>query len=227
MDDNFVPETGEEVDAEQQAKKPITPKVVIREIASWFAWIAGAVLLAVFISQALIVNARVISGSMENTIMTNDRVVGLRTAYWFSSPSRFDVVVFNNPTVDDNFNHPGVIRRMTVFVTNPLRRQHNRVIFPEPYVKRVIGLPGETVEIRGGYVYINGARLEGDVFARGPGSRMGDHPPVVVPEGHFFVLGDNRNNSSDSRNWGMLERGEIIGRINFGIRPGLNFYTMR
>ena len=247
MDDNFVPITTEVAEEAELAieetiqdqcpeiklkeKKPVTPIGVLFETLSWIGWIGGALLLALFINHAIIVNAQVISGSMENTITTNDRVLGLRTAYWFRQPRRFEVVVFNSPRTwadyyeNDRwfgYNHPGVVRSMARFVADIFRTTPER---PEPYVKRIIGLPGETVEIRSGYIYINGEPLEGDTFARGPGSRLGNFPPTIVPDGHFFVLGDNRNASSDSRNWGMLERGQILGKLYFGIHPSL--YTMR
>ncbi len=77
------------------------------------------------------------------------------------------------------------------------------------FVKRVIGLPGETVEIRSGEVFINGERLPNTFGARLDDSTM---PPLTVPDGAVFVLGDNRANSNDSRNWGMLAQEKIIGR---------------
>jgi len=206
----------------EKVKTKLTPVKVLLEILSWMAWIGGALLLALFINNAIIVNAVVISGSMENTISTNDRVFGLRTAYWFGSPSRFDVIVFNDPNFPDSAEPP-LLTRMTRFVTNIFRSSDRRIHSQDPFVKRIIGLPGETVQIIEGVVHINGVPLEGDNFYNGLISSAGlAAHPLVIPEGHFFVLGDNRSNSQDSRNWGVLCRNEIIGRIYFAIWPNFN-----
>lgn len=158
------------------------------------------ILIAVAIGLALnffvLVNAVIPSGSMEDTIMTGDRVFGSRLTYRFSDPQRYDIVIFRYP---DN--------EKTLFI------------------KRVIGLPGETVVIREGEVYIipadvvisdvsdeelmedplkyPGAFLTDDSFCPEPplgGEERGDGV-YRVPEGRYFMLGDNRNNSRDSRFW--------------------------
>ncbi len=102
--------------------------------------------------------------------MTGDRVLGLRVSYWFESPQRGDIVFFRNP--DDE---------------------------TEIFVKRVIGLPGETVEIKGGVTYIDGVAIDEPYLAE-PAREL-DFGPYVVPDGCYFMMGDNRNNSSDSRYW--------------------------
>ena len=131
-----------------------------------------AVLAAVFlIKRFVLINAEIPSGSMENTIMTGDRVFGNRLAYKFSDPKRFDIIIFKYP--DDE---------------------------SQLFIKRIIGLPGETVEIHDGNIYINGSDtpLE-DVDIKEP--MEGSFGPYTVPEGCYFVMGDNRNNSRDSRYW--------------------------
>ena len=134
------------------------------EIISWVEVIAVAVILALIIDGFIIINATVPSGSMEKTIMTGDRVLGTRFSYWFSDPKRGDIVVFKYP-VDE------ALGKNTKFI------------------KRVIGLPGETVEIKDGAVYINGKKLEEDYI----------NGTWVVE--NDLMLGDNRNNSSDARYW--------------------------
>ena len=99
------------------------------EIMSWVRCIVLAVLLAIFVSEFLIVNSRIPSGSMENTIMTGDKLIALRTFYWFEDPKRGDIVVFEYP--DDP---------------------------SELFIKRIIGEPGDKVEIIDGKVYINDSR---------------------------------------------------------------------
>ena len=155
-----------------------------KELFQWVLVILGAVILAFLIDTFVIVNAQIPSGSMENTIMTGDRVFGNRLAYKFSDPKRFDIIIFKYP--DDE---------------------------SQLFIKRIIGLPGETVEIHDGNIYINGSDtpLE-DVDIKEP--MEGSFGPYTVPEGCYFVMGDNRNNSRDSRYWEntFVSEDEILGK---------------
>ena len=163
-----------------------------KSIFSWVKVLLTAFILAVLLREFVIVNASVISGSMEETIMTGDRVICLRLSYLFGEPRRFDVIAFD-------FYGEG-----------------ERQI----YVKRIVGLPGERVEIIGGLVYIDDADHPlPDSFTKG--NPHGSYGPFLVPEGHFFVLGDNRNASYDSKNWPdpFLSRGDILGRAIFTYFP--------
>ena len=125
--------------------------------------------------------------------MTGDRLFGSRLSYAFSEPERGDVVIFHFP---DN----------------------EKIL----YIKRIIGLPGETVEIKDGGVYINNVLLEEKYLNV---TTMGEFGPYEVPEDHYFMLGDNRNNSADSRFWDntYLERSKIVGKavIRYFPNPGL------
>jgi len=164
------------------------PQGAKSEIISWIKTIALAFVFAYIITQHIVVNAWVPSGSMERSIMTGDRVVAFRLSYLLSTPERFDVVVFRFP--DD----PSKL-----------------------FVKRVIGLPGERIDIVDGRVYINNSDrpLDDGIFVT-----YGDfenYGPFNVPEGHYFMLGDNRINSEDSRRWytPFVERDQILGRVIF------------
>jgi len=128
----------------------------------------------------------VVSSSMENTIMTDSRVMGLRVAYLINEPDRFDIIIFQPP--DDAASIP--------------------------YVKRIIGLPNEKVEIITGKVYIDDSDVSlNDTFTKE--EMRGDFGPYYVPEDSYFVLGDNRNGSQDSRYWAytFVPRDNIIGKI--------------
>lgn len=111
------------------------------------------------------------SASMESTIMTGDIVISSSLNIGIENIERYDVLIFQPPTGKD-----------------------------EIYIKRVIGLPGETIEVKDGKVYADGIELD-DSFTNGPQNRNGDGV-WEVPEGHLFFMGDNRNNSQDSRFWG-------------------------
>lgn len=166
------------------------------ELISWMKTIILAVAIALFIDFVVIVNATVPTGSMKNTIMEGDRVVAFRFSYLLSDPQRGDVVIFDYPDAPEG---------ETIL-----------------YVKRVIGEPGDTVEVSGGKVYINGEPLEENYLL---GDMVGEFGPYEVPEGSYFMMGDNRNDSLDSRYWSnkYVEKDEILGRVIFKYykKPGL------
>lgn len=155
------------------------------EAISWLKTILLAAVLAAAVNSFLIVNAEVPTGSMENTIMTGDRILALRTSYWFSEPERGDVAVFRYP--DD---------------------PSGKTL----YVKRIIGVEGDTVELFDGVVYVNGQVLEENYL---PEETYGNFGPVTVPEDCCFMLGDNRNHSLDSRYWEntFVHEDEILGKV--------------
>ena len=170
---------------------------VKKEIVSWIFTIAFAFALAIFINKAVIVNATVPTGSMENTIMPKDRIIALRLSYVLGSPGRGDIAVFEYPDIAEGEK-------------------------PVLYVKRIIGLPGDTVEIKDGKVYINSSAeplSEGSYLKETP---SGDFGPYEVPEGSYFMMGDNRNNSLDSRFWNntFVKRDKILGKVIFRYFPG-------
>ncbi len=132
-------------------------------------YFAVTALLSVVFKAALMLSF-VPSGSMENTIRPGSFLVSTRFDVGAENLERYDVLIFTPPDCPD-----------------------------ETYVKRLIGLPGETVEVRDGKVYADGAELDGS-FGKGPQNRIGDGV-YNVPEGCYFFLGDNRNHSYDSRFW--------------------------
>ncbi len=160
-------------------------KSIAHEVLEWVAVIVISAVLAFLLSRFVIVNAKIPSASMEPTIMTGDRLIGNRLAYLNKDPQRQDIVIFLFP--DDE---------------------------KEYFIKRVIGLPGETVTIRSGKVYINDSAepLEEDAYLTT--TPLGDFGPYQVPEGAYFMLGDNRNNSMDSRFWNQpyVYRDKILGK---------------
>lgn len=151
-----------------------------KEVVSWVRMFVIVIAVVFVLTQFVIINVRVPSGSMENTIMTKDRLIGFRFSYWFDEPQRGDIILFSYP-VDEK----------------------------QTYIKRVIGLPGETVEIRDGKIYIDGSSepLEED-YLKEIWTWENDGYTFKVPEGCYFVLGDNRNDSEDGRFWAQIALNE-------------------
>ena len=162
-----------------------------KEALDFIKTIIIAVLVAFIIVKFIIVNAVIPTGSMKNTIMPNDRIIAFRLAYTFSEPKRGDIVVFKAPDEED-------------------------VLF----VKRIIGLPGETINIIDGKVYIdnNETPLDDSYILE---KMEGSFGPYTVPEGCYFMLGDNRNDSKDSRYWEnkFVEKDKILGKAIFKYYP--------
>ncbi|MGB3692235.1 MAG: signal peptidase I [Spirulinaceae cyanobacterium] len=147
--------------------------------------IALSAVLAVGI-RSFVAEARYIpSGSMLPTLEINDRLLIEKVSYNFRKPERGDIVVFNP--------------------TDTLKEQN----FHDAFIKRVIGLPGETIQVKNGRVVVNGKAIEEKYIEQEPAY---DYGPVKVPENQYLVLGDNRNNSYDSHAWGFVPRENIIGR---------------
>ena len=148
-------------------------KAVIKEIFSWIKVIVLAFVVALLLNKFVIVNANVPTGSMESTIQPDDRLIGFRLSYLFSEPQRGDIVIFEYPVSPD-----------------------------EIYIKRIIALPGETMEIKDAKVYINGSETPlSEPYLKEKWIVENDGLVLTIPEDHYFVMGDNRNNSLDGRYW--------------------------
>lgn len=143
--------------------------------------IVTALVLAFLIKTFVVGNFWIPSESMVPTIEVNDKVIVTNFSYWFEGPERGDVIVFRYP-LDTK----------------------------KDYIKRCIGLPGETIEFRDSKLYVDGQMVEEPYLPEG--LVFEDYGPIEVPEGQYFMCGDNRNHSSDSRVWGFVEKRFIIGK---------------
>lgn len=178
---------------EQKKEKTFDFKKEIRE---WFFILLTAAGIALFLNTFIIANSRVPSNSMETTIMTGDRIIGSRLAYITGDPQRGDIVIFNH-----KIDTSGKETRL---------------------VKRVIGLPGETVEISGGRIYINGSPEPLDEPYLHEEMRWKDDR-FEVPEGCYLMMGDNRNYSRDARVWDdpYVPKKKIIAKVLFRYFPSI------
>lgn len=171
---------------EQRQGRRSKQKLAAREAISWAAWLMAAVVLAIIVRMFFFTLAVVDGSSMETTLKDGE-VMGVSVAHYkFSQPKRGDVVVCHFPGDGDY------------------------------YVKRVIGLPGDTVFVQQRILYVNGQQvlepyLHEEMFS--------DFDPVLVPQDSYFVMGDNRNYSRDSRSVGPIAKEDMVGRALFVIWP--------
>ena len=166
-------------------------KEMIKEIFSYVKIFSVAIIIAFIVNKCVIVNAETPTGSMENTIQVGDRYIGLRLAYVFEEPQRQDIIIFPFP---DNEK--------------------------KTYIKRVIGIPGDVVEIRNDQVYVNGELLD-EPYLKEP-MNLKQNMTFVVPEDSYFVMGDNRNTSIDARYWTntYVKSDKIIAKALFKYYDG-------
>lgn len=175
-------------------------KSILKELMGWIVYIIIIVALAWVIITFVGQRTQVSGHSMETTLSHGDQLIVDKISYRFRDPDRYDIVVF------------------------PYQYEENTY-----YIKRIIGLPGETVQIVDGYVYIDGQQLDehyGNEVMLDPGIA---EEPVTLGNDEYFVLGDNRNNSQDSRaaNVGVIHRKDLLGRAWIRIWPLSEFGVIK
>jgi signal peptidase I len=169
------------------AEKPKAHKSVIRQYAEAFVI---AILLALVIRTVVVQAFKIPSGSMLPTLQIGDHILVNKFLYWFTDVQRGDIIVFRFPQDEGR-----------------------------DFIKRVVALPGETVEIRGKEVFVDRKPLR-EPYATHLDRAVQDNPhsprdnfgPVVVPPGQYFMMGDNRDYSMDSRFWGFLDAKKVRGK---------------
>ncbi len=171
---------------ETQIDPALETKKAVREILSWVAVFAAAIIVAALIQFFVLEPLRVDGQSMSETLVHNEFILVSKADYWREEPQRLDVVICRYPGREDT------------------------------YVKRVVGIPGDTVEVREDVVLVNGTALSEDYIAYPADYHFG---PITLSEDEYFVLGDNRIHSTDSHVIGPLKRDAILGRVRLVIYP--------
>jgi signal peptidase I len=182
----------EEVQSEKDARFPDEERVSLARAfggRSLLREILETILLTAIlfvVINTLTGRSQVNGSSMEPTLHDGQYLIITKIAYWFHSPGRGDIVVLHPPTS-----------------------------VGEDYIKRIIGLPGEQIQVRDGQVWVNGAALDEPYVASAPGYSGS----WTLGDDEYLVLGDNRNNSSDSHSWGPIQEGSIVGKAWFSYWP--------
>ena len=194
------------IEPDELSQPELTPPqpLLLRLWAKWGENITILLLalgLAFFLRTFVAEPRYIPSESMLPTLEVGDRLIVEKLSYYTHPPQRGDVIVFAPPP----------------------QLQEQGFEADQAFIKRVIGLPGDTVEVKGGQVFINHQLLTESYIAAAPNYPMS---PMVVPSSQLFVMGDNRNNSNDSHIWGFLPEANIIGRACFRFWPVERFGGM-
>ncbi len=168
-----------------------------RWIVEWALVLVVALIVALLARTYVVQTFYIPSGSMEPTLKVGDRIIVDKLSYHLHAVHRGDIVVFRRPPAEN---------------CDPGQPQIADL------VKRVVGLPGETISARGGQVYING-RVLPEPWLPKEYAYTAPFGPLKIPAGDYFMMGDHRNDSCDSRDWGPLPRSYIVGRVVMRIWP--------
>ena len=204
----------QEIQTKQKKKgKEKVKRTVGQEILSWVLTLLVALVAALLIRSVIFEPVRVDGHSMDDTLNDGEIMFVTKFDYsstWLCFPWQSDEAKEKAPriTIGGNPNRFDV-----VICRYPGRGDTN-------FVKRVIGLPGDTLELRDGYLFVNGEAYEepyiNDAYRVG---YLNDFGPITVPEGQYFVMGDHRNNSNDSRSQGPIDRNMIVGHVRSVLFP--------
>ena len=181
--------------------------------------IGAALLLAFLVQQFLVKPFKIPSGSMENTLRCGDRVLVDRVSFRFGDPERGDVVVFNPPAGIGEGGQPDPSVVADESDAARIAADGTRTVTEADtnYIKRIIGLPGDKVEVRDHHAYVDGKRLDEPYLrpienAGGIDDGRADWGPKTVPKGTYLMLGDHRDNSADGRVFGFVPEDFIVGK---------------
>ncbi len=188
----------------------------LKEIRSWVIIIALALLFSTLINSQLFAMATVKEYSMEDTLYENHLLVVNRLSYKRKSPKRGDIIIFYKQREIGSFAKEFIRSFRNIISLSKLKEDSSES--RDRLVKRVIAVPGDVIDIRDGCVYLNEEYLD-EPYTKGITEQQGYLLPITVGEGQLFVIGDNREESMDSRDFGPIEISHVEGKASFRIFP--------
>lgn len=189
---------------------------VIKEIRGLILTILGSIVIVTVVNTEVLASAKVQQESMENTLYSDDKLIVDKVSYKFSTPKRGDIIIFF-----DNEEKGNLFEESYEYLKEIASISHNTDTRTR-LVKRVIGVPGDEIDIKDGYVYLNGNMLE-EAYTKGDTYIGNLHFPIKVEEDTLFVLGDNREISRDSRDFGLININQVEGKAVFRLSPVSRF----
>lgn len=202
------------MDNERNKNRVMKRKTLKRELKEWINALGIAFVITLFINSYVFSMPEIRQNSMENTLFEGERVFLFKLNYYLEEPKKGDIIILNK--YEDN---RGILNNIptTLYETAKVIMGKNEKKY---LIKRVIGIPGDIIDIKNGYVFLNGQILEefyvkGKTYADGKCIEF----PIKVPKNKVFVMGDNRQVSLDSRELGLIDYSQIQGKVLYKIWP--------
>lgn len=188
-------------------------KIILREIAGWTASILFAVVIAVVVDTKVFAAVEVRQSSMENTLYQGQKLIIEKVSYIFNSPKNGDIIIFLEDKYKRNYGD-----ELNIFKEDVENQLNLSSSVNTRLVKRVIGVPGDKIDLIDGYVYVNGKKIN-ESYVTSKTFKEDISFPIKVPDGKLFVLGDNRQVSRDSRGFGLIDYKQVDGKVILRIWP--------
>ncbi len=187
-------------------------KNIMKEIRGWIFSIFIALFIVVTINTEVFAKVIVEQSSMENTLYSVEQLILDKVTYKFKEPERGDIIIFSENQSKSTQNNWVKEFINNIKYTFKVDENNDRL------VKRIIGLPGDTIDIRDGYVYVNDEKLE-EAYIKGETINREIRMPLKIGDNKLFVLGDNRPVSKDSRTFGLVDYNQVQGKVNLRVYP--------
>jgi signal peptidase I len=189
----------------------VSKKRIIQKIIKILFFLIAAIVLSILINIFIFEIAVVEGISMEKTLYSGDRLIIVKLAYFFYSPENDDIIVLRYKT--------GMSPFLNFFIDKILGKKVMTNTDTEvDYIKRIIGSQGDVIDLKYDRVYLNNKILE-EPYTSGITNKKSLTYPIIIPKQNFFIMGDNRSSSRDSRDIGVIDKNEIIGKAVFRIWP--------
>lgn len=194
-------------------KETMNQKKILKESLQWTAVFFVSILLSLSIKSYGFAQAEVKQCSMQDTLYEGQRLIESKIPYYYSEPKRGDIIIINSELEKGAFRVFVANTKEFIESFNKNEEEDNKRL-----IKRVIGVPGDTIDIKDGKVYINGELYE-EAYVKGETYPNSMEFPITIPEKEYFVMGDNRENSMDSRDIGLISIDKIEGKAVIRLWP--------